>query len=78
MEHLGKTVMRLVEDVGRVLIVQLFFLPVLLLCLCSQSVLAAGDPKPGTILARELNMRSGPGRHGGRGGYRPPHGRGLW
>jgi len=23
----------------------------------------AGDPKPGTILVRELNMRSGPGRH---------------
>jgi len=27
------------------------------------SVLAAGDPKAGTILVRELNMRSGPGRH---------------
>ncbi|BBO76697.1 peptidase M23 [Desulfosarcina widdelii] len=27
------------------------------------STMAAGDPKPGTILVRELNMRSGPGRH---------------
>ena len=63
MERSGKTVMQLVEDVGPALIVHLFLLPVLLLCLCSQPVLAAGDPKPGTILARELNMRSGPGRH---------------
>ena len=34
-----------------------------LFCLFSVSTMAAGDPKPGTILIRELNMRSGPGRH---------------
>ncbi|WP_319522649.1 peptidoglycan DD-metalloendopeptidase family protein [uncultured Desulfosarcina sp.] len=34
-----------------------------LFCLYSVSTMAAGDPKPGTILVRELNMRSGPGRH---------------
>jgi septal ring factor EnvC (AmiA/AmiB activator) len=33
------------------------------LCLLVQSVLAAGDPKPGTVLVAELNLRSGPGRH---------------
>jgi len=32
-------------------------------CLALPSVFAAGDPKPGTILVRELNLRSGPGRH---------------
>lgn len=63
MERSEKTGMWLVEEVGHALIVHLLLLPVLLLGLCSQSVLAAGDPKPGTILARELNMRSGPGRH---------------
>ena len=33
------------------------------LCVGQASALAAGDPKPGTILVEELNMRSGPGRH---------------
>ena len=32
-------------------------------CIWQAPALAAGDPKPGTILVRELNMRSGPGRH---------------
>jgi murein hydrolase activator len=36
---------------------------VLIICLLVQPLFGAGDPKPGTILIRELNMRSGPGRH---------------
>jgi septal ring factor EnvC (AmiA/AmiB activator) len=36
---------------------------ILLFAVFVQSALGAGDPKPGTILVRELNMRSGPGRH---------------
>ena len=43
------------------------FLPLFLVAalfgLSASSTMAAGDPKPGTILVRELNMRSGPGRH---------------
>ncbi len=35
----------------------------LVACLVSSNTLAAGDPKPGTVLVRKLNLRSGPGRH---------------
>lgn len=35
----------------------------LVLCLVGRPLWGAGDPKPGTILADELNLRSGPGRH---------------
>jgi len=40
-----------------------FLLPLLLLCPAVRPIIAAGDPKSGTIVIRELNMRSGPGRH---------------
>lgn len=35
----------------------------LVFCLVGLPLFGAGDPKPATILARELNMRSGPGHH---------------
>ncbi|MGA6925844.1 MAG: SH3 domain-containing protein, partial [Desulfosarcina sp.] len=35
----------------------------LVLCLVGRPLWGAGDPQPGTILADELNLRSGPGRH---------------
>jgi len=41
----------------------LFLLPAGLFFLPAVPTMAAGDPRPGTILVRELNMRSGPGRH---------------
>ena len=48
---------------GRFLMTSLPLLLAVMLCLSTVSTMAAGDPKPGTILVRELNMRSGPGRH---------------
>ena len=48
---------------GRCLVAMVVLLTVLPVMLNVQSAVAAGDPKPGTILARELNMRSGPGKH---------------
>ena len=31
--------------------------------MASRTIFCAGDPKPGTILVQDLNMRAGPGRH---------------
>ncbi|BBO70270.1 hypothetical protein DSCA_42000 [Desulfosarcina alkanivorans] len=38
-------------------------LAALIVCLLAHPLFGAGDPRPGTILVQELNMRSGPGRH---------------
>lgn len=48
---------------GRFFITSLPLLLAAMFCLSTVSTMAAGDPKPGTILVLELNMRSGPGRH---------------
>jgi murein hydrolase activator len=48
---------------GRFFMTSLPLLLAVMFCLSTVSTMAAGDPKPGTILVRELNMRSGPGRH---------------
>jgi septal ring factor EnvC (AmiA/AmiB activator) len=63
MDRSGQKKMRCTSGWSYPLKVVLLLPTVLIFCLLEQSLFAAGDPKPGTILARELNMRSGPGRH---------------
>ena len=63
MDRSGKKNMLRVRVLFRPENVYLLWLPVLIFCLFSEPLLAAGDPKPATILTRVLNMRSGPGRH---------------
>lgn len=63
MERSGKKNMLRAWRWRRFLRVGSFFLPVLIFCMGVYPLFGAGDPKPGTILVRELNMRSGPGRH---------------
>ncbi len=63
MNQLGKKNMLRVKVFSRPVKVYRFLLPVLIFSLFAQPLLGAGDPKPGTIIVPELNMRSGPGRH---------------
>ena len=63
MDRSGKKNMLCVKIFFRRVIVCLIVQMVLIFSLFSQPLLGAGDPKPGTILVEELNMRSGPGDH---------------
>jgi septal ring factor EnvC (AmiA/AmiB activator) len=63
MERSGKKNLLQARRWRRFLKVYSLLLPALIFCMGGYPLLAAGDPKPGTILVRELNLRSGPGRH---------------
>ena len=63
MNRLGKKNMLRVKVFSHPVKGCLLLLPVLIFSLFVQPLWSAGDPKPGTIIVPELNMRAGPGRH---------------